>query len=104
METMKNNRLHIGNLADDTTADTVTEAFRQDGREVVSVQLVMSRDAGRSRGFGFVEMATDEAATAALTAVHGSTIDGRVVRVTVANAPKSRFGGSVGGMRPHARS
>jgi RNA recognition motif-containing protein len=92
-----NHRLHIGNLSPETTAASVTEAFQRDGRTVARVQLVMSRDPGRSRGFAFVDMATGEDASAAVAALHGSDIDGRTVRVSVANEPKSRFGGTAGG-------
>ena len=91
-----NNRLHIGNLAADTTAAVLEQALRGDGRNVARVQVVMSRDPGRSRGFAFAEMASDDDAAAAIAALHGATIDGSVVRVALAHPPKSRFGGSVG--------
>jgi RNA recognition motif-containing protein len=58
----------------------------------------MSREPGRSRGFAFVGMATGEDASAAVATLHGSTIDGRILRVSLAHAPKSRFGGRVGGL------
>lgn len=93
-----NHRLHIGNLSAHTTAASLTEAFQRDGRTVARVQLVMSRDPGRSRGFAFVDMATGAEAGAAITALHGTDIDGRTVRVTIAHAPKSQFGGTVGGL------
>ena len=94
-----NHRLHIGNLSPHTTAAALTEAFQRDGRTVARVQLVMSRDPGRSRGFAFVDMATAEEATAALAALHETEIDGRKVRVSIAHEPKSRFGG-IAGVRP----
>ena len=94
-----NNRLHIGNLSPETTAASLTEAFQRDGRTVARVQLVMSREPGRSRGFAFVDMATAEEASAALTALQGTNIDGRSARISIAHEPKSRFGGTVGGLK-----
>lgn len=90
-----NNKLHVGNLASETTAATITEVFQRDGRQVSSVKLVMSRDPAHSRGFAFVEMANEADAVASVEAVHGATIDGRQVRVSLAHPPKSRFGGRV---------
>jgi RNA recognition motif-containing protein len=74
----------------------VADLFAQDGRKVSNVSLVMSRNAGKSRGFAFVEMETDADANAALAALHGSEVDGRELRVTEAHPPRSRFGGRVG--------
>lgn len=90
-----NNRLHVGNLSVETTATTITEVFQRDGRKVSKVSLVMSRDPGISRGFAFVDMESDADAVAATTALHGSQVDGKVVKVSAANGPKSRFGGNV---------
>ncbi len=89
-------KLHVGNLATETSAATLTEAFARDGRQVVSVKLVMSRDPQHSRGFAFVEMANDGDARTAVEALHGATVDGRQIRVSFAHPPKSRFGGRVG--------
>lgn len=91
-----NTKLHVGNLATETTAAAITDAFQRDGRRVSTVALVMSRDPAHSRGFAFVEMATEADALAAVTAMDGATIDGRSVRVSLAHPPKSRFGGSIG--------
>lgn len=91
------NRLHVGNLAVTTTAATLTEAFQRDGRTVARVSLVMSREPGVSRGFAFVDMASVAEAESAMTALQGSDVDGRALRVSVAHGPKSRFGGTVGG-------
>jgi RNA recognition motif-containing protein len=93
---MSNNKLHVGNLATETTAAAITEAFQRDGRQVASVKLVMSRDPQHSRGFAFVEMATEADALATVDALHGATIDGREIRVSLAHPPKSRFGGTIG--------
>jgi len=96
-------RLHIGNLSPDTTAASITEAIQRHGRTPVRVQVVMSRDPGRSRGFAFVDMPSTEDASAALAAVHGTDIDGRIVRVAIAHEPKSPYGGTVGGRPSSAR-
>ena len=88
-------RLHVGNLSVDTTAASLTEAFQRDGRKVKKVDLVMSREAGRSRGFAFVEMETEVDASDAMRTLNGSQIDGRELRVTEAHGAKSRFGGTV---------
>lgn len=90
-----NHRLHVGNLSVTTTSTALTEAFARAGHPVVKMSLVMSRDAGISRGFAFLDMASDEAAAAAMAALQGSELDGKQLRVSIANAPKSRFGGSV---------
>ena len=96
-------RLHVGNLSVDTTTEALTEVFQRDGRKVSSVNLVMSREPGRSRGFAFVEMETDGDALDAVRLLHGAQCDGRELRVSVAHRRKSRFGGPIGG-RPRATS
>ncbi len=91
-----NKKLHVGNLASDMSSTAISDLFGQDGRKVSNVSLVMSRDAGKSRGFAFVEMETDADADAALSALHGTDVDGRTLKVTQAHPPRSRFGGRVG--------
>lgn len=91
-----NKKLHVGNLASDMSTTAITELFAQDGRKVANVSLVMSRNAGKSRGFAFVEMETDDDARGALAALHGSEVEGRELKVTEAHPPRSRFGGRVG--------
>jgi RNA recognition motif-containing protein len=86
-------KLHVGNLQTQTNSVTLTQAFQGGGRHVVSVEVVRSRDPKHSRGFAFVQMGTEEDAAAAVHALHGTEIDGRRVRVTIAHPPKSRFGG-----------
>lgn len=88
-------RLHIGNLCVDTTAASLEEAFQRDGRKVKKLNLVMSREPGRSRGFAFVEMETETDAQDAMRALNGSQLDGRALRVSAAHGVKSRFGGIV---------
>ncbi len=85
-------RLHIGNLCPTTTAATLTAALQQDGRKFARVQLVMTRDEGRSRGFAFVDVEPGEDCTVALGALQGREVDGRPITVAIAHGPKSRFG------------
>jgi cold-inducible RNA-binding protein len=91
------NRHYVGNLAFHTTEDGVQEAFSQIG-EVTEVKVVLDRDTGRSRGFAFVTMATDEAAQKAIAELNGSMLDGRPLRVNEAEE-RSRGGGGGGGGR-----
>jgi RNA recognition motif-containing protein len=89
-------RLHVGNLTAETTTHEITAAFEQDGREVTKVDLVMSRDPGRSRGFAFVEMASADHARTAAEALDGQMMNGRPLKVREAHPPKTRFGGFLG--------
>ncbi len=93
-----NHRLHVGNLTVTTSAATITETFAKAGHTVAKVSLVMSRDPGVSRGFAFLDMASPEAATAAMTGLQGQDLDGKPMRISIAHAPKSRFGGTTGGL------
>lgn len=90
-------RLYIGNLSFETIEGDLVTAFEQDGRKVSSAQVVMDRDTGRSRGFAFVEMATDGDAQAAIKAMNGVQMDGRALRVNEAEERKPRTGGGGGG-------
>ena len=78
-----NTNLFVGGIAFATTEDTLREAFEQAG-EVSSARIIMDRETGRSRGFGFVEMATPEAAQAAIEMWDGKELDGREVAVSEA--------------------
>ena len=89
-------RLYVGNLSFQTTEDGLREAFGIDGREVTDVKIMLERDTGRSRGFAFVEMATDEDAASAVDAMNGAEVDGRPLRVNEAQ-PRQDFGGGGGG-------
>jgi RNA recognition motif-containing protein len=90
-------RLFVGNLSFQTTQASLEAAFGQDGRKVTSVSVVQDRDTGRSRGFAFVEMATDSDAQAAIKAMDGADVDGRQLRVNEAEERKPRGGGGGGG-------
>lgn len=89
-------RLYVGNLAFETTEATLTSAFEQAGRKVSSVSIVNDRDTGRSRGFAFVELASDSDAQAAIKALDGTEVDGRTLRVNEAEERKPRAGGGGG--------
>jgi len=88
------NRLYVGNLSFNTNSDTVRDAFSPYG-EVTDVHLVTDRQTGQARGFGFVTMGTTQAAQAAITAMNGSSLDGRELRVS--EAEERQAGGGRGG-------
>ena len=90
------NRLYVGNLAYETTEDSLREAFSQWG-EIAEVKVILDRDTGRSRGFAFVEMQTQEGATAAVENMNGALVDGRPLRVNEAEERRPRGGGGGGG-------
>ena len=77
------NNLYVGNLTFDTSSADLESLFAAHG-EVSKAQVITDRDSGRSRGFGFVEMATAEAAQAAIDALDGHDVDGRPLTVNVA--------------------
>lgn len=88
-------RLYVGNITYNTTDDRLRELFGEFG-EVVSAQIVMDRDTGRSKGFGFVEMASDDQAQAAINGLNGQQVDGRALTVNEAR-PRTEGGGGGGG-------
>jgi len=92
-------KLFIGGLSFSTSDDRLRELFAQVGG-VESAAVVMDRETGRSRGFGFVEMATAEEADAAVKKYNGQEVDGRTLKVELANSAGSgggRGGGGRGG-------
>jgi RNA recognition motif-containing protein len=88
-------RLYVGNLTYGTTDATLRQLFEAHGA-VTSAQVIMDRDTGRSKGFGFVEMGSDDEAQAAITALNGQQVDGRALTVNEAR-PKTEGGGGRGG-------
>jgi RNA recognition motif-containing protein len=90
-------KLYVGNLPYSATEQSLREAFAASGT-VDSVSLITDRDSGQSKGFGFVEMATDAEAQAATQAMNGQTLDGRQIKVNEAK-PKGSGGGGGGGGR-----
>ena len=85
-------KLYVGNLAFRTTSDDLQQLFSQAGT-VESASVVEDRDTGRSRGFGFVEMATKEEGEAAIAQFNGKEIDGRALTVNEARPREDRGGG-----------
>ena len=77
------NKLYVGNLAYSVRDDELQQAFGQFGT-VTSAKVMMDRETGRSKGFGFVEMASAEVAQAAISALNGMSVDGRSIVVNLA--------------------
>ena len=92
------NRLYVGNLPFHATEDLIQQHFTAAG-EVSSVQLVIDRVSGQSRGFGFVEMASPEGMKKALSELNGVELGGRNLRVDVAEERRPGGGGGGGGPR-----
>jgi RNA recognition motif-containing protein len=91
-------KLFIGGLSFSTSEQRLRELFSSVGT-VESAAVVTDRDTGRSRGFGFVEMSTAEEAAEAVKKFNGQEVDGRTLKVEVANPSGSRGGRSGGGGR-----
>ena len=92
---MANINIYVGNLPWDTTQDDLYQLFGQYG-QVAKTQVITDRDTGRSRGFGFVEMATQEEADRAIEALNNFNYNGRPLTVNVAK-PRESGGGGFGG-------
>ena len=90
------NKIYVGNLPWSTTSATLEELFRAHGA-VRSAEVISDRDTGRSRGFGFVEMETDDACAQAIEALNGQEVDGRAITVNEARERTSRPSGGGGG-------
>ena len=91
---MKN--IFVGNLSFNTNEDELRQAFEAYG-QVDRVSIMTDRDTGRSRGFGFVEMASNEDGDKAITALNGSQVGGRTINVNEARPKTERGGGGGGG-------
>jgi len=89
---MSNNRLFVGNLSFNTTENDLQDTFAAHGT-VVEAVLMMDRDTGRPRGFGFITMGTPEEAQAAINELNGKSIDGRALTVNEAKPREERTGG-----------
>src|SRR5438128_5765395 len=89
-------KLYVGNLTYGVTDSDLNNLFAAHGT-VQSAQVIMDRDTGRSKGFGFVEMANDQEAQAAIAALNGQQVDGRSLTVNEARPREERGGG--GGSR-----
>jgi RNA recognition motif-containing protein len=89
-------KLYVGNLGYSVTNGDLEKMFEPHGT-VQSAQVIMDRDTGRSKGFGFVEMGSDQEAQAAITAMNGKDMDGRQLTVNEAKPREDRGGGGRGG-------
>jgi RNA recognition motif-containing protein len=91
-------KLYVGNLSYNTTEDGLRNLFAGFGN-VASAKIVFDRETGNSKGFGFIEMSTDEEANAAIAGTNGREVDGRQIRVNEAmdKPRRERSGGGYGG-------
>ena len=90
------NKLYVGNLAYSVRDDSLQQAFAEFGT-VTSAKVMMDRDTGRSKGFGFVEMGSDAEAQAAINGMNGQPLEGRAIVVNEARPREERPGGFGGG-------
>jgi RNA recognition motif-containing protein len=88
--------IYVGNLVWDATQDDLYNLFQEHGK-VTRAQVIMDRETGRSRGFGFVEMENDSEADRAVTALNGADFRGRPLTVNEAKPRDERGGGGGGG-------
>ena len=93
MEEENKSKLYVGNLPYSTTSDQLKETFGKVG-EVVEAIVITYKDTGRSKGFGFVTMATSEDAEKAIKEMDGKELDGRPIRVSIARPAEKPVGGA----------
>lgn len=89
-------KLFVGSLAFAVTDEQLEDFFKQAGN-VVSAKVIIDRDTGRSKGFGFVEMSSDEEAKAAIDQLNGKELEGREIAVNEARPQQPRENRSYGG-------
>jgi RNA recognition motif-containing protein len=89
-------KIYVGNLSFETTESEVNQLFTTHG-EVDQVALITDRDTGRPRGFGFVQMTSEQAARDAINALDGSELGGRHIKVNEARPRPERGAGQRGG-------
>lgn len=89
-------KLYVGGLAYSVTDDQLKDFFASAGT-VVSAQVIVDRDSNQSKGFGFVEMSSDDEAKKAIADLNGKEIDGRAIMVNEARPKEDRSGGGGGG-------
>ena len=94
------NKLFVGNLSFNTTENDLNDAFAAFGT-VTETNLMMDRETGRPRGFGFITMSSAEEAQKAIDALNGKSVDGRALTVNVAKPREERTGGGGGGRREY---
>ena len=93
---MNSNKLYVGGLPYATTEDELEDLFSEHGT-VESARVITDRMTGRSKGFGFVEMSSQEEAEAAIEKLNNSHLEGRTLTVNVAKPREKRSGGGYGG-------
>jgi cold-inducible RNA-binding protein len=86
-------RLYVGNLSFKTTEEGLRDLFAQDGKQVTDCRVITDRATGRSRGFGFVEMASDDDANKAIEQYNDFELDGRALKVNFAREKEQDRGG-----------
>jgi RNA recognition motif-containing protein len=91
-DTLMSSKIYVGNLPYSVTDSSLKSNFAEFGN-VSSAKVMMDRDTGNSKGFGFVEMASADEAQAAITALHGMSVDGRSIVVSLAK-PREASSGS----------
>lgn len=89
-------KLYVGNLAFSVSDSDLQTLFSEHG-SILSAQVIMDRDTGQSKGFGFVEMSSDSEAQAAISALNGKDHGGRALKVNEAKPKENRSGGGGGG-------
>jgi cold-inducible RNA-binding protein len=89
-------KLYVGNLSYSVSNADLEQLFAPHGT-VESAHVITDRDTGRSKGFGFVEMGSDQQAQAAISALHGKEVSGRSLTVNEARPREERSGGGFGG-------
>ncbi|MSR47035.1 MAG: RNA-binding protein [Planctomycetes bacterium] len=94
-------KLYVGNLPYSTTSEELNQMFAAHGG-VKSADVIMDRETGRSKGFGFVEMTTDDDAKKAIDGLNGQKMNGRPLTVNEAKPREDRGGGGGGGFRPRS--
>jgi cold-inducible RNA-binding protein len=90
----KVNKLYVGNMSFNTTEDELRSHFEQQGITPKSVTLIKDKYTGNAKGFGFVELDSQEAMQKAIQALNNKELGGRALTVNEARPPKERFGGS----------
>jgi len=90
-------KVFVGNLSFNTSEAALRTHFESAGVEVEDVAIIMDRESGRPRGFGFVQLSTQEGAATAMSKLDGQELDGRELRINEANERPQRGGGGGGG-------
>jgi len=85
------NRIYVGNLEYSVTGDELSAAFKEKGVNAQSAEVIKDKYTGRSKGFGFVQVETEDDVDKAIEAMNGQDLKGRTLRVNKAQKPRDRF-------------